>query len=115
MRADSTGLRSKYQALPWAAVPPSYGGSVVRRRVLISGRVQGVFFRDTCRRVASQLGVAGWVRNLGDGRVEAVFEGEPDSVGRMVNWAHRGPSQASVTAVDVQDEPLEGLGTFEIR
>jgi acylphosphatase len=83
--------------------------------VLVSGRVQGVFYRDTCRRVARQLGVAGWVRNLGDGRVEAVFEGDAENVGRMVTWAHHGPSHASVTAVDVHDEPLEGLGAFEIR
>ena len=57
---------------------------VVRYRVLVSGRVQGVFFRDTCQRVANEHGVAGWVRNLPDGRVEAVFEGPPDDVGRPV-------------------------------
>ena len=81
----------------------------------MSGAVQGVFYRDTCRRIAGQQGVAGWVRNLPDGRVEAVFEGEPDSVERMVRWTRRGPSQAHVTAVDVSDEPVEGLRAFEIR
>ena len=88
---------------------------LVRKRVLVSGAVQGVFYRDTCRRIAGQQGVSGWVRNLPDGRVEAVFEGDPDSVERMVRWARRGPSQALVTAVAVSDEPAEGLRAFEIR
>jgi acylphosphatase len=88
---------------------------VVRKRVLVSGEVQGVFFRDTCRRIAGQQGVAGWVRNLPDGRVEAVFEGDADRVERLVTWAHRGPSRARVTAVAVQDEPVQGLTAFEIR
>jgi acylphosphatase len=88
---------------------------VVRKRVLVSGAVQGVFYRDTCRRVAGQHEVAGWVRNLPDGRVEAVFEGDADGVERMVSWARRGPSHAGVAAVDVRDEPVEGLTGFEIR
>jgi acylphosphatase len=88
---------------------------MIRKRVIVSGRVQGVFFRDTCRRIAGQQGVSGWVRNRSDGRVEAVFEGDPDSVERMVRWARRGPSHARVTAVDVTDEPVEGLPAFEIR
>ena len=88
---------------------------MIRKRVLVSGGVQGVFFRDSCRRVAGQQGVAGWVRNLPDGRVEAVFEGDPDSVERMVRWTRRGPSHARVTAVAVQEEPVEGLAAFEIR
>jgi acylphosphatase len=88
---------------------------VVRKRVLVSGEVQGVFFRDTCRRIAGQQGVAGWVRNLPDGRVEAVFEGDAEIVDRLVHWARRGPSRARVTAVTVREEPAEGLTTFEIR
>ncbi|MEH1130657.1 acylphosphatase [Micromonospora sp. CPCC 206061] len=88
---------------------------MIRKRVLVSGLVQGVFFRDTCRRVAGQQGVAGWVRNLPDGRVEAVFEGNADGVERLVNWARRGPSRATVTAVEVHEEPVEGLAYFEIR
>jgi acylphosphatase len=88
---------------------------MIRRRVLVSGLVQGVFFRDTCRRVAAQQGVAGWVRNLPDGRVEAVFEGDPDRVERMVAWARRGPAQARVTAVTVEEEPVDGLTGFTIR
>lgn len=81
----------------------------------MSGDVQGVFFRDTCRQMAEQQGIAGWVRNLPDGRVEAVFEGDADSVERLVDWARRGPSRARVTAFAVQDEPVEGLAAFEIR
>jgi acylphosphatase len=88
---------------------------VVRKRVLVSGGVQGVFFRDTCRRIAGQQGVTGWVRNLPDGRVEAVFEGDAESVERLIRWARRGPSGARVTAVGVHDEPVEGLAAFEIR
>ena len=78
---------------------------MVRYRVLISGRVQGVFFRDTCRRLAEQHGVAGWVRNLSDGRVEAVFEGPPDDVRRLVDWARTGPRLAAVNDVAIQPEP----------
>jgi acylphosphatase len=88
---------------------------VIRKRVLVSGEVQGVFFRDTCRRVAGQQGVTGWVRNLLDGRVEAVFEGDAESVERMVNWARHGPSGARVTAVAVHEQPVEGLTAFQIR
>jgi acylphosphatase len=83
--------------------------------VLVSGVVQGVFFRDTCRRVAGQQGVAGWVRNLPDGRVEAVFEGAPENVERLVEWSRRGPAEAEVTALDAREEPAEGLRGFEIR
>jgi acylphosphatase len=81
---------------------------------VVSGRVQGVFFRDTCRRVATENGVDGWVRNLPDGRVEAVFEGPGQSVDRVVGWARRGPAGAVVTGVDVRDEPPEGLTGFRI-
>jgi acylphosphatase len=88
---------------------------VVRYRVLISGRVQGVFFRDTCRRIAEENDVTGWVRNLPDGRVEAVFEGSPDQVGRLVDWACRGPRLAVVEDVAVHPEPPEGLTAFHIK
>jgi len=87
----------------------------MRNRVLISGRVQGVFFRDTCRRVAEQHGVAGWVRNLPDGRVEAVFEGPDDQVRRVVEWAHTGPRMAVVDKVAVETETPEGLAGFQVR
>jgi acylphosphatase len=89
--------------------------AVVRYRVLISGRVQGVYFRDTCRRLALGHGVHGWVRNLPDGRVEAVFEGPASQVERLVDWSRRGPARAVVADVAVQAEQPEGLSTFQIR
>ena len=94
---------------------PAYLRLVVRYRVLISGRVQGVFFRDTCCRLAEQHGVTGWVRNLSDGRVEAVFEGPPDDVRRLVDWARTGPRLAAVDDVAIQPERPEGLSAFRIR
>jgi acylphosphatase len=88
---------------------------VVRYRVLVSGRVQGVFFRDTCRRMALAHGVNGWVRNLRDGQVEAVFEGQAEDVDRLVEWSRRGPAGAEVAHVVVRAEQPEGLTTFQIR
>jgi acylphosphatase len=88
---------------------------MVRYRVLVSGWVQGVFFRDSCRRVAEEHGVGGWVRNLPDGRVEAVFEGPPDDVRLLVDWARHGPRRAVVNDIAVHPEPPEGLTTFRIR
>lgn len=67
-----------------------------------------MWFRDSCRREAERLGVRGWVRNLPDGRVEAVFEGEPDAVDAMVAWCHRGPPRARVSSVEVLEEVPEG-------
>jgi acylphosphatase len=83
--------------------------------VLVSGQVQGVYFRDTCRRTALAQGVAGWVRNLPDGRVEAVFAGDADRVERLVRWAQTGPRHARVSDVVVADEPVERLAGFTIR
>ena len=88
---------------------------MVRCRVLISGRVQGVFFRNSCRDVAEQHGVHGWVRNLPDGSVEAVFEGPAAAVGQLVDWSRHGPRSAVVTEVQVQAEPPEGISGFQIR
>ena len=88
---------------------------MVRYRVLVSGQVQGVSFRVACQRMAWQYGVAGWVRNLSDGRVEAVFEGPAGQVERLLDWARRGPRMAVVADVAVQPEQPEGLGTFQIR
>lgn len=101
-----------YTSLPPAA--HSVWG-VVRYRVLISGRVQGVYFRDTCRRIALEHGVSGWVRNLPDGRVEAVFEGQANGVERLVDWSRQGPRLAVVSHVAVQAEQPEGLSSFLIR
>jgi acylphosphatase len=86
----------------------------IRRRVIVRGRVQGVFFRDTCRREARSHGVNGWVRNLPDQSVEAVFEGTAPSVEAMVAWARRGPELAEVTAVDVIEEPPQGERRFRV-
>ncbi len=88
---------------------------MTRRRVVVGGRVQGVFFRDTTRRRAEALGVAGWVRNTADGTVEAVFEGEPGPVEQMVDFCRQGPGRAEVSSVEVTDEAPEGLTGFEIR
>ncbi|HET9080236.1 MAG TPA: acylphosphatase [Trebonia sp.] len=88
---------------------------MVRYRVVVYGRVQGVFFRDTCRRMAEQHGVNGWVRNLPDGSVEAVFEGPAGEVGRLVEWSRRGPRSAVVQDVRVEAEPPEGISGFRIR
>ena len=86
-----------------------------RRRVVVHGNVQGVFFRDSCRREASSRGVAGWVTNRPDGAVEAVFEGEPDAVSAMVEWCSGGPRGADVDSVDDSTEEPQGLSGFEIR
>jgi acylphosphatase len=88
---------------------------MIRRRVLVSGRVQGVWFRDSCRRAARSAGVTGWVRNCSDGRVEAVFEGDPDAVLTMVNWARAGPPAAEVIEVDIIDEEPVGEVRFAVR
>ncbi len=88
---------------------------MVRYRVLVSGQVQGVGFRATCRWMAMRHDVAGWVRNLPDGRVEAVFEGPAEQVRQLIDWARRGPGAASVADVAIQAEPPEGLGAFLVK
>ena len=87
----------------------------IRRRVVVHGRVQGVFFRDSTRDEAEGAGVAGWVRNRDDGSVEAVFEGSADAVERLVEWCRSGPRRADVDDVDESDEEPEGLSGFEVR
>lgn len=87
----------------------------VRKRVVVRGDVQGVFFRDSCRREASSRGVAGWVTNRPDGGVEAVFEGDAEAVDAMVDWCSHGPRGAEVESVDDSAEEPEGLSGFEIR
>jgi acylphosphatase len=86
-----------------------------RRRVTVHGRVQGVFFRDSLRQRANSHDVAGWACNRSDGAVEAVFEGRPDDVERLVEYAKTGPRQAEVESVDVREEAPEGLSGFDIR
>lgn len=88
--------------------------SPVRRRVLVSGRVQGVWFRESCRAAALEAAVTGWVRNRMDGRVEAVFEGGDAAVERMIEWCRHGPSRARVDRVEVHDETLVGERGFRV-
>jgi acylphosphatase len=87
----------------------------VRRRVVVRGRVQGVFFRDSTRRRAQSRGVAGWVTNRPDGAVEAVFEGDSEAVESMLRFVREGPGRADVGEVDVIDEQPEGLSGFQVR
>ena len=87
----------------------------MRRRVVVHGRVQGVFFRDSLRRLAERNGVAGWARNTPEGTLEAVFEGDRDDVERLVSFARTGPADASVEGVDVSEEEPEGLSGFSVR
>ncbi|MEP6463264.1 MAG: acylphosphatase [Frankiaceae bacterium] len=86
----------------------------VRRRVLVRGRVQGVSFRDSCRRRAHAAHLAGTVSNLTDGSVEAIFEGPAESVEELVAWCRRGTRLADVTSVDVSEETPQGLTAFTI-
>ena len=87
----------------------------MRRRVVVHGRVQGVFFRETTRRLAEEAGVRGWVRNTWEGTVEAVFEGPPEAVERLVTFVNRGPGPARVDRVEVFEEDEEGLTDFAVR
>ena len=88
---------------------------MTRRRVTVHGRVQGVFFRDTTRRLAAARGIAGWVRNRPDGTVEAVFEGEREGVEAMVAFCSEGPRGASVDRIEAREEEPEGLSGFAVR
>jgi acylphosphatase len=88
---------------------------LIRRRAVVHGRVQGVFFRDTARRQAESRGVSGWVTNRPDGAVEAVFEGQPDDVEAMLRFCRQGPRGAEVDDVEVSEEEPEGLSGFRIR
>jgi acylphosphatase len=83
--------------------------------VVAHGRVQGVFFRDSARQRARAHGVSGWVRNRGDGAVEAVLEGPRDAVERVQRFFDTGPPSAEVDRVDVSEEPPEGLSGFDVR
>jgi acylphosphatase len=87
----------------------------MRKRVVVHGSVQGVFFRDTMRRLAEQRSVSGWVRNNADGTVEVVLEGDESALERLLAFAHEGPRGARVERVEVFDEEPEGLTGFAIR
>lgn len=88
---------------------------VVRRRVVVEGRVQGVWFRESCRREAVARLVRGWVANHDDGTVEAVFEGSAAAVEAMISWCRVGPPQASVTSVMSTDESPASEAAFRVR
>lgn len=97
---------------------PSVGrddADTVRRRVHVSGIVQGVWFRESCHEQARHAGVNGWVRNLMDGRVEVVLEGEREGVEQVIAWCHRGPRRARVDHVEIVNEPPVGESGFRVR
>ncbi|MDQ3770983.1 MAG: acylphosphatase [Actinomycetota bacterium] len=85
---------------------------MIRRRVVVSGEVQGVFFRDSCRDVALQHEVAGSAANRSDGRLEVILEGEQEAVDAVIKWCRSGPPHADVTGVDVSEEEPEGMQGF---
>lgn len=86
----------------------------VARLVVVHGLVQGVFFRDSCRREADRAGVAGWIRNEPDGSVAALFEGPVPDVDHLVRWCHDGPPRARVERVDVTEAAPTGATTFDV-
>jgi acylphosphatase len=95
---------------------PAGTASPLRRvRVIIHGRVQGVFFRDTLRRRAESRGVAGWAANRWDGTVEAVLEGRESDIEALIGFCRQGPARAEVERVDITPEPPEGLVGFKIE
>lgn len=87
----------------------------MRAHVFVSGRVQGVYYRAITREEATDRGVDGWVTNLDDGRVEAVFEGPSQAVESMIEWCHTGSPQADVSTVDVEYSDPEGAEDFRVR
>jgi len=87
----------------------------IRFRLIIEGRVQGVWFRDSTRREALALGVSGWARNRRDGSVEAIAEGPEDQVNKLVSWCHQGPPHANVSRVHETQEEWKGeFDSFDI-
>jgi acylphosphatase len=84
----------------------------IRRRLLVSGQVQGVFYRDSCRKEAEEKGITGSARNLPDGRVEVILEGGEDAVERMIEWCRRGSDMARVDSVEVEDQEPQGESGF---
>ncbi len=88
---------------------------MIRRRIFVEGRVQGVWYRQSCQQVAIAEGVAGWVRNNDDGSVEAALEGDPEAVERVVSWMRIGPPRAVVTRVKVVDETPRDEQGFRVR
>jgi acylphosphatase len=100
---------------PGPESPAMPADAPIRRRAIVHGRVQGVFFRDSTRERAKAHGVTGWVSNRSDGAVEAVLEGPPDAVQRLLRFLETGPPHATVDHVDISEEPPEGLTGFSVR
>jgi acylphosphatase len=94
---------------------PDMPDDVIRRRAVVHGKVQGVFFRDSTREEAARHGVNGWVRNRDDGAVEAVLEGSGQDVEAVLQFLRDGPDRAQVNDIEVHDEEPEGLSSFEVR
>ena len=86
--------------------------ATIRRRFLVSGKVQGVYYRDAAKAQADMLGLKGWAKNLDNGKVEIVTEGDPNAVERFARWAREGSTHARVTGVESTTEAPEGLGSF---
>ncbi|MFZ6048659.1 acylphosphatase [Pseudomonas sp. CR3202] len=81
----------------------------------VSGKVQGVYFRQSTQDQADRLELDGWVRNLSDGRVEVLVEGEEDAVRELAAWLEQGPADARVTGIELQDQPVQGITGFIVR
>jgi acylphosphatase len=96
-------------------VDPDGTGAVVCRQVVVSGRVQGVFYRRSCQRAADAAGVTGWVANRPDGSVEAVLEGPAGAVDEVLRWMGTGPRDAEVTHLEVHDRAPTGASRFQVR
>ncbi len=88
---------------------------LICRRVVVSGRVQGVGFRWHTRERAAELGLVGWVQNLADGRVEALIQGEEEAVRSMISWLEKGPPAARVSGVQVAEHEPQGMAVFDVR
>jgi acylphosphatase len=86
----------------------------VRYRVVVTGRVQGVWFRESCREHAERLGVSGWVRNRADGAVEIEVEGAEDAVSQLVSWCRLGPPAAEVDGIELDELPVSGDRAFRV-
>lgn len=111
-RKPTTSVNVPPASVGWNGLLQSAAVPVIRRRAVVSGRVQGVFFRQSCQREALRLGVAGSARNLDDGRVEVIAEGEADAVDALVAWCRSGPPRALVTRVEVRAEVPTGVTGF---
>lgn len=108
-------MKSRRDSNPDQSGQTSCSSSTRRVHVFVTGRVQGVFFRAETKKQASGSGLAGWVKNLGDNRVEAVFEGGESDIEKMLEWCRKGPNLAHVIGVEIVEEPpMGGLEGFKI-